>query len=181
MRKTIIFSTLGFIVVLTVLLVSFFVPRSNHEAAPASETADIIARPTCPTSTIGEIALPCLGATSGNTVKDITIVNLWAWWCVPCRTELPLMQRLAAENPQWDVVGVHADQDAARGAQLLTDMGVNLPSYQDANNTFAGTLGLPGVVPLTVVFRGSQQLGVLPRAFDNYNDLTAAIGELLNQ
>ena len=183
MRKTIIISTAGFLLILAVLITTMM--RSPHDTQSQSATAEpetqqpIAARPACPP--IGEIDLPCLGAERNNQGKDITVVNLWAWWCVPCRTELPLMQQLAAENPQWAVVGVHADQDAARGAQLLTDLGIDLPSYQDDNNAFAGTLGLPSVVPITVVFRGSEKLGVIPRAFTHYNELATAIGKKQNQ
>ena len=183
MRKTIIISTAGFLLILAVLITTMM--RSPHDTQSQSvgEAGDtqqpIAARPSCPP--IGEIDLPCLGAERNNQGKDITVVNLWAWWCVPCRTELPLMQQLAAENPQWAVVGVHADQDAARGAQLLTDLGIDLPSYQDNTNAFAAAFGLPSVVPITVVFRGSEKLGVIPQAFTHYNDLATAIGEMVNQ
>ena len=168
MRKTIIISTAGFLLILAVLITMMLTLRDTQSQSASAEPETqqpIAARPSCPP--IGEIDLPCLGAERNNQGKDITVVNLWAWWCVPCRTELPLMQQLAAEN--------------ARGAQLLTDLGIDLPSYQDDTNAFAGKLGLPSVVPITVVFRGSEKLGVIPRAFTHYNDLATAIGEMVNQ
>lgn len=60
-------------------------------------------------------------------------------------------------------------------ATALTDLGIDLPSCRDDNNAFAGTLGLPGVVPITVVFRGSEKLGSFPGL--HYNDLATAIGK----
>jgi thiol-disulfide isomerase/thioredoxin len=39
------------------------------------------------------------------------IVNFWATWCAPCRREIPLLERLQAENvaDRFQVVGVAVD------------------------------------------------------------------------
>ena len=77
------------------------------------------------------------------------------------------------------MVGVHADAAAANGAAMLNELGVGLPSYQDSDNTLAGTLGLPGVIPLTVVFRGDEQLAVFPKVFGSAAELDAAVTGVL--
>src|ERR1700744_2075446 len=43
----------------------------------------------------------------GKTV----LVNLWATWCVPCRKEMPALDRLQTKlkGPNFEVVGVHID------------------------------------------------------------------------
>ena len=72
----------------------------------------------------------------------------------------------------------HADLAAA----LLEDLGVNLASYQDDSNLFAGTLGLPGVVPITVVVSPEGEVvGTFPQPFETIDDLeTAVAGALQN-
>jgi cytochrome c biogenesis protein CcmG/thiol:disulfide interchange protein DsbE len=34
------------------------------------------------------------------------VLNLWASWCIPCRTEMPEISEFAAENPGVSVLGV---------------------------------------------------------------------------
>ena len=78
-------------------------------------------------------------------------------------------------------MGVHADRQAAAGADLLNELGVELPSSQDSDNGFAGQLGLPGVVPITVVFRDGEQVGTLAQAFESEEALASAIDGVLGR
>ena len=105
------------------------------------------------------------------------VVTVWAWWCEPCRTELPFFQDLARSHNTWNVVGVHADSNAANGAALLGDLGVDLPSYQDSDGTFAGTLGLPGVIPITLVVRDGDVVEKFVKPFTSAEELDKAVEE----
>ncbi|MCQ4617470.1 TlpA family protein disulfide reductase [Corynebacterium sp. CCUG 59401] len=139
-------------------------------------------RPECPHGAVGGVELPCLGATStdGAVADDqVTVVSLWAWWCEPCREELPALQEFADAHPGYSVVGVHADGDAQAGAALLDELGVTLPSYQDTENLFAAQLKLPPVVPVLVVLRGQETAGVVPTPFTDADDIAAAVEEVL--
>lgn len=153
--------------------------RGTGTATPAtSQRFSAEPRPDCPAGGVGGVALPCLGGddTGPRPESDVVrVVNLWAWWCEPCRRELPVLEEFAGAHPEYEVVGVHADPDAARGAALLNELGVDMPSYQDDTGRFAGELGLPGVVPITLVFVGEQKVGVFPRTFDSADDLAQAV------
>ncbi|QPK83397.1 TlpA family protein disulfide reductase [Corynebacterium qintianiae] len=147
--------------------------------ASTSAAPSIPSRPDCPGTSVGGVELDCLGGGYTQPASGITVVNVWAWWCEPCRDELPVIEQFAAENPDISVVGVHADASAAQGAALLNELGVGLPSYQDHDNTFAGTLGLPGVIPLTLVFRGGDRIGLFPTVFHSAAELDAAVRGVL--
>ena len=46
------------------------------------------------------------------------VLNFWAPWCGPCRTEMPWLERLQQEHPEVVVIGVEDDPgvlDEARG------------------------------------------------------------------
>ena len=143
--------------------------------ASASEVGD---RPDCPATGVGGVALDCLGGENAPAAAEgISVVNVWAWWCGPCRDELPLFDEFAAAHPEYSVVGVHADRNPGHGAALLDELGIRMSSYQDLDNTFAGTLGLPGVIPVTVVFDGDEMLQMFPQAFTSVAELESAVAE----
>ena len=140
--------------------------------------SDVGERPDCPATGAGGVELDCLGGENAPVASSgITVVNVWAWWCGPCRDELPYFDDFAAAHPEYTVVGVHADRNPGNGAAMLDELGISLASYQDLDNTFAGTLGLPGVIPLTVVFDGEEQVALFPRTFASTAELEAVVAE----
>lgn len=186
-------SLTGMILVLAVLVA--LVPRllgspgSPDSAEPADGSADgsaeastsvVAQRPDCVDTGAAGVPLPCLGGGNGAGNEQATVVNLWAWWCGPCRTELPVFDEFAAAHPELNVVGVHADANAANGAAMLDELGIGMSSYQDDANLFAGTLGLPSVVPITIVVDpAGEVVGTYPRTFDSVADLEDAVAEAL--
>ena len=49
-------------------------------------------------------AMPAL--TDAAIKGKLTLVNVWASWCVPCREENPIIQELA-KDPRLTVVGIN--------------------------------------------------------------------------
>ena len=138
---------------------------------PVAVEKQVPQRPDCPAG----LDLPCLGGDVAGEAKEITVVNVWAWWCQPCRAELPAVEEFARTHPEYTVVGVHADRNAGNGAALLEEIGVDLPSYQDDSGAFAAEQGLPPVVPVTVVLRGGEQVAVFAKEFTSAEELAAAV------
>ncbi len=68
---------------------------------------------------------PVLGRTLGLSDKDlngeVSVVNVFASWCVPCRQEHPLIQRLAREIPVHGLNYKDRPEDAARWLDELGD------------------------------------------------------------
>lgn len=137
-----------------------------------------------------KVRIPCL--TNGRqdageaTVADAlvgkpTVLNIWAWWCQPCRAELPHVAQLAADHPEWNVVGIHADPRAQAGLDMLSELGVdNLPSFQDGDNRVAGAVGVPSVIPTTVVLRPDGTVAArLVQVFGSEQELEAAVVQAL--
>src|SRR5262245_42996892 len=69
----------------------------------------------------------------GRTV----LLNLWATWCVPCRTEMPALQALQQKlgGKDFEVVAVNIDtRDPEKPKAWLRDVGIDrLAYYADPN------------------------------------------------
>lgn len=62
------------------------------------------------------------------------LINLWATWCVPCRKEMPALDRLAGRmGSDFSVVAINIDtRDPEKPKKFLAEIGVkNLAYYED--------------------------------------------------
>ena len=70
-----------------------------------------------------------------NFAGRVTLLNLWATWCVPCREEMPALDRLQAKagGPGFGVAAINIDTSRLeRPKQFLDEIGVkNLAFYTD--------------------------------------------------
>lgn len=161
-------------------------PGPAGDPAPNQAEVPTDVRPGCAGQGAAGVELPCLGAENGDTPADAqpagteaSVVNLWAWWCEPCRDELPIFDEFAHAHPEYNVVGVHTDAYPASGVDMLEGLEVDLPSYQDDDNTFAGTLGLPAVVPITIVAVDGEQVAMFAQTFQSVEELEQQVAEAL--
>ncbi|MGV6871397.1 DsbE family thiol:disulfide interchange protein [Pseudochelatococcus sp. B33] len=61
-------------------------------------------------------------ATADLKTGKVTIVNVWASWCVPCRQEHPLLVRLASD-PRVEVVGINYKDAPENARRFLGALG----------------------------------------------------------
>ena len=150
-------------------------PEGGVQPTPDSELAGI--ELTCLTSGKGEAA--DLGAALAGKP---TIINVWAWWCEPCRRELPHFDKLAKEHPEWNVAGVHLDKKSQAGADFLDELDVTtMPVYADRSHRFDTATSLPKVVPITVIYRADGTRAQMhPQVFRDYEELEAAVNAALS-
>jgi thiol-disulfide isomerase/thioredoxin len=106
------------------------------------------------------------------------VLNLWAYWCVPCTAELPAMaeyQRRVGADVM--VVTVHQDENETAALLRLAELGVRLPTLQDGRRRVAAALRVANVMPATVVLRPDGSVAqTLPRAFASADEIAAAVG-----
>jgi thiol-disulfide isomerase/thioredoxin len=104
-----------------------------------------------------EISLPCF--TGGRPVALAAlgrpaVINLWASYCPPCRTELPELQRFADATPDVTVLGVVTGDRRSAAASLATDLGITFASVDDPDRRLLGALGR-AALPVTLFVDGS--------------------------
>ena len=156
-------------------------PRKRADLPPCPVGADNPGPPK-----LRGVVVEC--ATDGSTV-DVAralagrpaVLNLWAYWCAPCAVELPAMaeyQRRAGGDVS--VVTVHQDENEAAALARLADLGVRLPTLQDGQRRVAAALGVPNVMPATVVLRADGSVAkILPQAFTSADEIAAAVENAL--
>lgn len=82
----------------------------------------------------------------------VVVVNFWATWCEPCRTEMPSLQALAQRRRRdgLTVIAVNYRETAEVVQQFLARVPFKVPILLDADGE-ATTAWTPRVFPSTVI------------------------------
>jgi hypothetical protein len=80
------------------------------------------------------------------------IVNVWASWCAPCRTETPLLERTwQAHSDEVVILGVASKDVVDSSLAFMDEFNVTYPNVFDRSGEIRARLGLRGF-PTTYVF-----------------------------
>jgi thiol-disulfide isomerase/thioredoxin len=93
----------------------------------------------------------------------VVVLNMWATWCVPCRKEMPSLDRLQTEVDPTKIVVVALSVDHAgpeRVLDFLKDIGVShLRVYRDPEMAAIRAVRSPGLPTTIVVDPQGQEVG----------------------
>lgn len=138
------------------------VPTDDVPALPATDAA----------------AMTALLAASDRPV----VLNVWASWCIPCRSEAPLLRQAQAqfgERVRFVGVATRDDQDAARA--FVAEFGLTgIENFLDSGGTVPGGLGAAGV-PHTFFFAAGGTLVYHHAGAIDEGALALQIDELLRR
>jgi thiol-disulfide isomerase/thioredoxin len=149
------------------------------------------ALPPCPASTpAAHTALTGAGvncAATGSTVNfgsvldpnGPTLVNVWAFWCQECQTELPVLAQYASSQGAVRVITLMVQSPEALGLQTLAGLHVHLPTVVDVDGTASKALKLPIGLPASylVAPNGTASLIDSLRAFDTVDEVRQAVSQ----
>jgi thiol-disulfide isomerase/thioredoxin len=62
------------------------------------------------------------------------LVNFWASWCEPCRTEAPALERLHRAHPdRFTVLGINLDDNTADASEFVETYELSYPQLRDGD------------------------------------------------
>ena len=114
----------------------------------------------------------------------VVLLNIWATWCLPCRREMPTLDRLQAKlgGPDFEVLPLSIDRNGFEAiTKFYSDVGVeHLAMYLDGSVQAASTLGAVGLPTTLLIDRDGRELGRLvgPAEWDS-PDMIALINGYL--
>ncbi|MBL0385747.1 TlpA family protein disulfide reductase [Tumebacillus sp. ITR2] len=79
------------------------------------------------------------------------VLNFWASWCVPCKTEMPDLQAMSRKyEGQVELIGVNltSDDDRDHAIQFMLENKLTFPSVLDVDGTAKKSYGIIGL-PVT--------------------------------
>jgi len=95
----------------------------------------------------------------------VTLLNLWATWCAPCRREMPELSKLQKELGGEDFQVVELSEDLkgyGASAAYLKEVGAdNLMLYADDKAKALDAVAAPGLPVTLLLNREAQEIGRL--------------------
>ena len=94
----------------------------------------------------------------------IVLLNIWATWCVPCRKEMPTLDRLQVSlgGPDFDVVALSIDRRIDAVRKFFSEIGIQkLAMYLDTSARAPRQLGAVGLPTTLLLDREGREIGRL--------------------
>jgi thiol-disulfide isomerase/thioredoxin len=160
------------LVALLTLVVTSACSRGRDESGPPVTSASNTGAPCVPAATSAAPASPGNHGAGGPKVPDLAlacfaggaevklgelrrpaIVNLWASWCTPCRTELPALNTYARKGSVL-VLGVNTEDSRTGADSIIEELG--FPNLYDRDGRLLKAIGsLPLPVTLFLAADGT--------------------------
>ena len=88
---------------------------------------------------------------STDLAGQAVVLNFWASWCVPCRTEMPAFESAYRANHARGVafVGLAVEDTRDAASAFVTDLNITYPTGPDAGNDISQRYGVTGL-PTTI-------------------------------
>jgi cytochrome c biogenesis protein CcmG, thiol:disulfide interchange protein DsbE len=151
---------------------------------PATIPSALIGRP-APQTDLPPVAglmrdgKPVPGLTAADLKGEVTVLNVWGSWCLPCREEAPALMRMAADK-RYRLVGLNYKDEPDNARTFLERFGNPFVAIgADMNGRGAIEWGVYGVPETFVIGRDGTIVYKLVGPITNFPPLRLAIEKAL--
>ena len=100
----------------------------------------------------------------------VVLINFWATWCPPCRTEMPDIQAAAQAHPDGLVVlAINNAEDAETVKRFAQQFNLTFPILLDSDGSVARKYGVQGLPTSFFIDRAgivrAANMGAMSRAY----------------
>jgi len=132
---------------------------SNPDQTATKRAAGIAACPATDASPakggLPDVRLACLGGGREVRLAELrgpTLVNVWASWCGPCRSEAPVLAEAGRTGSAVSLIGIDHADDPAAAVPFAAQAGWTYPQLYDADLALRAPLQVLGL-PVTFFVR----------------------------
>lgn len=106
-----------------------------------------------------------------QTPGKVTVVNVWASWCTPCRAEAPTLQALSEKFPEIQFVGILTEDNETAARAFVKRFKITFPTLVDDSVLVKFAGATPNAIPTTLVIDKHNRIAVRISGEVLYTDL----------
>jgi len=116
--------------------------------------------------------LPALDGTTAIKPESFTgkigLLNFWATWCPPCRSEMPSIERLykAMDKKKFIIAAINVGETQTAVAEFIRKNNYTFPIYLDQKSTIASIFAARGIPTTYVINKEGKIIAVRPGAME---------------
>lgn len=99
-----------------------------------------------------DLSGPTLDGGRYTSAKKVTVLNVWASWCSPCRAEAPLLQDFALKRTNIQFLGILTRDNLSSAQSFVKRFKITYPTLTDdaVLASFRNSL-VPNAIPTTLI------------------------------
>lgn len=66
-----------------------------------------------------------------GATKEVVILDFFASWCISCKKELPLINKLSEDLKNVDIIGIDVDENKKDGLEFVKSLKLDFHIYND--------------------------------------------------
>ncbi len=93
--------------------------------------------------------------------NQVTVINVWASWCAPCRAEAPVLQEFSVNYPDVQFAGILTRDNLSSAKAFYENYNLTYPTFIDDSLIlgFGGSL-IPNAIPTSLILDREGKIAV---------------------
>lgn len=102
-----------------------------------------------------------MGGNKSLSAGQVTVINVWASWCAPCRAEAPLLQEFSVQYPEVQFAGILTRDNISSAKSFYENFKITYPTFIDDSLLigFKDSL-IPNAIPTTLIIDKNNKVAV---------------------